>query len=132
MINGISLSNSIFSPNEDIVLYNPKNKNLYPNCSGYDRFTNGDSIIDYNKNVNVSIKVKAICAAAVPDIAKNKLDNYLNIIKVLTPTNNFSMDNKQTIILDSKKNVCTLSHSAYSDENEKRDFESLKRYNGCF
>lgn len=119
IIHGITLNQKTFKPNEDIILYNPKETKLYPLCYDEDIF----SQVDYKKSVNVSIRVKAICRDTVAVLAKNKLDNYINIIKTLTPTNNIGMSNKQTIILNDKKELCSSMRTSYEDEFEKRTFE---------
>lgn len=132
-INGISLDSEPVKANNDIVLYNPTQSKIYPLCDECDLFKENKSIIDYKRNVNVSIRVKAICYEAVPKLAKEKLSNFINLLKVLTPDNNFEMNNKQTLILNSKKEIRSTNYCKYENKYEKRTFErSILQGNNIF
>lgn len=52
-----------------------------------------------------------------------KIDNYINILKLLSPDNNLSVIENYKLLLDEKKRVTAFSSSSYSNDFSRREFE---------
>lgn len=122
-INGMSLNETV-KLNNDITLYNPKNTCLYPLCEGNDVFQNDSLDKDfYDNNVNISVRIKSVCLEAVSDSAKEKICNFLNILKSFTPNDNYVLSNKRFIILDLNKKTVLCKYNQLGNNNEVRSSE---------
>lgn len=122
VINGMSLDNKAVKVGKNITLYNPEKYVQFPSCSGEDIFYNNDNDKKdfYKNNINISICINAICAEAVAEKAKEKINDFINILKVYTPNDNFALDIKKSIILNSKNNVINTKYTLYNNNFEKR------------
>ncbi len=123
-ISGITLTSNHVKCNEDISLYNPKYidpfnlKNEKLNHRK-DEF----SIIDYTKCSNACIKVSANDSRLAFKIGIKKINNYINILKLLSPDNNLSVMENCKILLNDKKQFFSFSATAFNNELTKREFE---------
>ncbi len=122
-INGIVITNSLVKCNKDISIYNPKFIDPFSIKNEKYDFREDEFNIDYKNSSNVCIKINALNHEAAYKIGMEKIDNYINILKLLSPDNNLTIIENYKLLLDEKKRVAAFASSSYSNDSSKREFE---------
>lgn len=122
-INGIVLANNLVKCNKDISLYNPKFIDPFSIKNDKYDFRDDNFNIDYKNCSNACIKINSLNYEAAYKIGMKKIDNYINILKLLSPDNNLSVIENYKLLLDEKKRVTAFSSSSYSNDFSRREFE---------
>ena len=122
-ISGITLTNKILNCNRDINLYNPEYIDPYSLQSENPDIREDKFRVDYKNCANARVKINALNSEAAYKSGIKKLDNYINILKLISPANNLDIISNDKILLDNKKRIAALHLSAYDNEYSKRKFE---------
>lgn len=122
-INGIKLAGNLVKCNNDICLYNPKFIDPFSIKNEECKFREDEFNIDYENCSNACIKVSTVNHEAAYKLGMKKIDNYVNILKLLSPDNNLNVIENYKVLLDEKKRVTAFSSSSYSNDSSKREFE---------
>lgn len=122
-INGIVITNGLVKYNNDISIYNPKFSDPFSIKNEQYDFREDEFNIDYKNSSNVCVKINALNHEAAYKIGMKKIDNYINILKLLSPDNNLTVIENYKLLLDEKKRVAAFASSSYSNDSSKRAFE---------
>lgn len=122
-INGIVLANNLVKCNKDIYLYNPKFIDPFSIKNDKYDFREDDFNIDYKNCSNACIKISSLNYETAYKIGMKKIDNYVNILKLLSSDNNLNVIENYKLLLNEKKRVTAFSSSSYSNDFSKREFE---------
>ena len=123
VIDGISLNGKIIKSNDDITLFNPFETDIFPDLKNIPTFSYILNDNHFTKSVCVSVRVQAISNQTVSILAKEKLENYVNILKLILPRDNFAINTNNTVVLDKDKKFAFASHSRYDTNFDKRRYE---------
>ncbi len=122
-INGITLANNLVKCNKDICLYNPKFIDPFSIKNEKDNFREDQFNINYENCSNACIKIRTVNNKSAYKMGIEKIDNYVNILKLLSLDNNLNVIENYKVLLDEKKRVASFSSSSYSNDFSKREFE---------
>lgn len=122
-INGIKLTNNLVKCNKDICLYNPKFIDPFSIKNEKLKFREDEFNINYENCSNACVKINAFNYGSAYKNGMKKIDNYVNILKLLSQDNNLNVIENYKVLLDEKKRVTAFASSSYSNDFSKREFE---------
>lgn len=122
-IEGVILNDNLIKCNKDITLYNPKFIDPFFMENKYQKYREDKFNVNYQNCFNACIKIKSSNCAKAYKIGVKKIDDYINILKLLSPNNNLNIINDYKLLLDEKKKEIAFSFSSYSNDFSKREFE---------
>ena len=119
---GIAIDEKELKCNNDILFYNPNisdpTNSISNNNWREDKFN-----IDYTKNCNACITVQAYNVNDAHNQALKKLDNYINILKIISSLDNYKICDNNCVILDATRKMIQVTYSSYKNEYDRRKFE---------
>ena len=119
---GIAIDEKELKCNNDILFYNPNisdpTNSISNNNWREDKFN-----IDYTKNCNACITVQAYNVNDAHNQALKKLDNYINILKIISSLDNYKICDNDCVILDATRKMIQVTYSSYKNEYDRRKFE---------
>lgn len=119
---GIAIDEKELKCNNDILFYNPNisdpTNSISNNNWREDKFN-----IDYTKNCNACITVQAYNVNDAHNQALKKLDNYINILKIISSLDNYKICDNNCVILDATRKMIQVTYSSYKNEYDIRKFE---------
>lgn len=121
-INGITISNKIIKCNKEIELYNPNFLDPYSLKIGTireDKFNN----VDYKSCANACIKTSAFNFEEAYKNGIKKINDYINILKLLSLNNNLKVIENHKVLLNNKKQLIAFASESYINDYTKREFE---------
>lgn len=121
-VSGIVINEKNLKCNNDILFYNPNISDPL-NLTFKDDWRDDKFNIDYTKNCNVCITVQAHNVNDAYNQGLKKLDNYINILKIISMLDNYKICDNNCAILDKSKTLIKVSHYTYKNEYDKRKFE---------
>lgn len=121
-VDGIAIDEKELKCNNDILFYNPNisdpTNSISNNNWREDKFN-----IDYTKNCNACITVQAYNVNDAHNQALKKLDNYINILKIISSLDNYKICDNDCVILDATRKMIQVTYSSYKNEYDRRKFE---------